>query len=124
MKQVLQDLQSGAVVVAETPEPAPARGRLLVRVQASLLSAGTESAQVAKARQSLLEKVREKPELLRGYLISDDLEAADLCGCSRSDFPRARNNAGIRRTEVLHFPVDNMMDGLAGRVPGIRFKMQ
>ncbi len=65
MKQVLQDLQSGAVVVAETPEPSPARGRLLVRVQASLLSAGTESAQVAKARQSLLEKVREKPELLR-----------------------------------------------------------
>lgn len=65
MKQVLQDLQSGAVVVADTPEPSPARGRLLVRVQASLLSAGTESAQVAKARQTLLEKVREKPELLR-----------------------------------------------------------
>ena len=65
MKQVLQDLQNGAVVVAETPEPSPARGRLLVRVQASLLSAGTESAQVAKARQSLLDKVREKPELLR-----------------------------------------------------------
>ena len=65
MKQVLQDLQSGAVVVADTPEPSPARGRLLVRVQASLLSAGTESAQVARARQSLLEKVREKPDLLR-----------------------------------------------------------
>ncbi len=65
MKQVLQDLQSGAVVVADTPEPSPARGRLLVRVQASLLSAGTESAQVAKARQTLLEKVREKPDLLR-----------------------------------------------------------
>ena len=68
MKQVLQDLQTGAVVLKEVPEPGPSRGRVLVRVQASLLSAGTESAQVAKARQSLLEKLREKPELLRkGY---------------------------------------------------------
>ena len=65
MKQVLQDLKSGSIVVAESPDPSPARGRLLVRVQASLLSAGTESAQVAKARQSLLEKVRQKPELIR-----------------------------------------------------------
>ena len=65
MKQVLQDLKSGSILVTETPDPSPASGRLLVRVQASLLSAGTESAQVARARQSLLEKVREKPELIR-----------------------------------------------------------
>jgi predicted dehydrogenase/threonine dehydrogenase-like Zn-dependent dehydrogenase len=65
MKQVLQDLKTGAVVVTDTPDPAPAPGRLLVRVQTSLLSAGTESAQVAKARQSLFAKIRQKPELLR-----------------------------------------------------------
>ena len=65
MKQVLQNLQTGAVVVAEVPDPSPSRGRVLVRVGASLLSAGTESAQVAKARQSLLEKIRAKPQLLR-----------------------------------------------------------
>lgn len=65
MKQVLQDLKTGAVVVTEVPEPGPARGRLLVRVRHSLLSAGTESAQVAKGRQSLLAKIREKPQLLR-----------------------------------------------------------
>lgn len=65
MKQVLQDLKTGAITVAETPDPAPGRGRVLVRVQASLLSAGTESAQVAKARQSLLAKIRAKPQLLR-----------------------------------------------------------
>jgi predicted dehydrogenase/threonine dehydrogenase-like Zn-dependent dehydrogenase len=68
MKQVLQDLKSGSVIVAETPDPPPTHGRLLVRVQASLLSAGTESAQVAKARQSLLTKIREKPQLLRKAL--------------------------------------------------------
>ena len=65
MKQVLQDLKTGAVVVTDTPDPAPAPGRLLVRVRASLLSAGTESAQVAKARQSLFAKLRQKPELIR-----------------------------------------------------------
>ena len=58
MKQVLQNLESGAVVVTDVPDPGPSRGRVLVRVGASLLSAGTESAQVAKARQSLLEKIR------------------------------------------------------------------
>ena len=65
MKQVLQDLQTGAVVVMDTPDPAPAPGRVLVRVRASLLNAGTESAQVAKARQSLFANIRQKPDFLR-----------------------------------------------------------
>lgn len=65
MRQVLQDLKTGAVVLMETPDPAPAAGRVLVRVQASLLSAGTESAQIARGRQSLLAKIREKPQLIQ-----------------------------------------------------------
>ena len=78
MKQVLQDLKTGAVVVTETPDPAPGSGRLIVRVQASLLSAGTESAQVAKGRQSLLSKIREKPQLIRKGL--DELRERGLAG--------------------------------------------
>ena len=78
MKQVLQDLKTGAVVVTEVPDPGPSRGRLLVRVGASLLSAGTESAQVAKARQSLLERVRAKPHLLRQGL--EELRDRGLAG--------------------------------------------
>ena len=78
MKQVLQDLKTGAVVVTDTPDPAPAPGRLLVRVQASLLSAGTESAQLAKARQSLFAKIREKPQLMRKGL--DELRERGLAG--------------------------------------------
>lgn len=78
MKQVLQDLQSGQVVVRETPDPTPAPGRVLVRVQSSLLSAGTESAQVAKGRQSLLERVRRKPELIRQGL--EELRDRGLAG--------------------------------------------
>lgn len=78
MKQVLQDMQSGAVVVTETPDPVPASGRLLVRVQASLLSAGTEGAQVAKNRQSLFEKIRQKPDLIRKGI--EELRAHGLTG--------------------------------------------
>ena len=65
MKQILQDLSTGQVVVTEAPDPSPAVGRVLVQVQASLLSAGTESAQVAKGRQSLVSKIRQKPDLIR-----------------------------------------------------------
>ncbi len=78
MKQVLQDLKTGSVVVADTPDPARARGRLLVRVQASLLSAGTESVQVARARQSLFQKIREKPGLIRKGL--EELRERGLAG--------------------------------------------
>src|SRR5215204_5455193 len=78
MKQVLQDLESGQVVVREIPDPLPTPGRLLVRVQSSLLSAGTESAQVAKGRQSLLEKIRQKPELIRKGL--DELRERGVAG--------------------------------------------
>ena len=78
MKQVLQDLMSGAIVVMDTPDPAPASGHLLVRVQASLLSVGTEGAQVAKARQSLLTKIRQKPELLKRGL--EELRDRGLAG--------------------------------------------
>jgi predicted dehydrogenase/threonine dehydrogenase-like Zn-dependent dehydrogenase len=78
MKQVLQDLKSGTIVVMDAPDPAPASGHLLVRVQASLLSAGTESAQVAKARQSLLARIRQKPELLKRGL--EELRDRGLAG--------------------------------------------
>ena len=60
----------------------PSRGRRgagwLVRVRHSLLSAGTESAQVAKGRQSLLAKIREKPQLLRQGL--EELRERGIAG--------------------------------------------
>ncbi|MCI0518960.1 MAG: bi-domain-containing oxidoreductase [Chloroflexi bacterium] len=68
MKQVLQNLRSGATEVAETPIPTPREGMLLVRTAASLVSAGTERMVVEFAGKSLLGKARSRPDLARQVL--------------------------------------------------------
>ena len=65
MKQVLQNMKTGAVTVADVPAPALQRGRVLVRAVASLISAGTERMKVELGRKSLLGKARERPDLVR-----------------------------------------------------------
>ena len=65
MKQLLQNLQTGQVEVIEVPDPTPEPGRVLVRVEASLISAGTEGHQVAAAGKSLVGRVLDKPQLVR-----------------------------------------------------------
>ncbi len=65
MKQVLQNMKTGEMVVADVPAPVAQRGRVLVRTAASLISAGTERMVVDEGKKSLLEKARERPELVR-----------------------------------------------------------
>jgi polar amino acid transport system substrate-binding protein len=65
MKQVLQNLKTGQLVVKDVPPPAVQRGRVLVRTAASLISAGTERVAVDMGRKSLLGKARERPDLVR-----------------------------------------------------------
>lgn len=68
MKQVLQDLRSGAVTVREVPEPLAEHGRVLVAVERSLISAGTERASTTLGAKSLLQKARARPDLVRKTL--------------------------------------------------------
>jgi len=68
MKQVLQNRKTGKVAVVDVPVPAQQRGRVLVRAVASLISSGTERAAVAQARKSLLQKARERPDLVRSVV--------------------------------------------------------
>jgi predicted dehydrogenase/threonine dehydrogenase-like Zn-dependent dehydrogenase len=68
MKQVLQNLKTGQLVVKNVPPPALQRGRVLVRTAASLISAGTERVAVDMGRKSLLGKARERPDLVRQVL--------------------------------------------------------
>ena len=62
MKQVLQDLRSGATEIVDVPCPAPAPGHLLIRSHASLVSAGTERMLVDFGKASLIGKARQQPE--------------------------------------------------------------
>ena len=53
MKQLLQDARTGVLKVAEVPSPQLLPGCVLVRVAASLVSAGTERASSEFASKSL-----------------------------------------------------------------------
>jgi predicted dehydrogenase/threonine dehydrogenase-like Zn-dependent dehydrogenase len=65
MKQVIQDLGTHELKVADVPPPIAQRGRVLVRTHASLISAGTERMTVEMGNRSLLGKARERPDLVK-----------------------------------------------------------
>lgn len=65
MKQVLQNQKTGQMAVTEVPAPVTQKGRVLVRTAASLISAGTERMVVDEGKKSLLEKARERPDLVK-----------------------------------------------------------
>jgi len=68
MKQLLQLLNKRRSLVAEVPAPTAQPGCVLVRVAASLVSAGTERAVVAFAEKNILQKARSRPDLVRQAL--------------------------------------------------------
>jgi predicted dehydrogenase/threonine dehydrogenase-like Zn-dependent dehydrogenase len=65
MKLVQQSIRTGAVRVTEVPAPQVRAGQVLVRTEASLLSAGTERMVMEFAGKNLLAKARSRPELAR-----------------------------------------------------------
>ena len=64
MKQVLQNMRDGKTTVTEVPVPTPHTGQALVKVAASLVSAGTERMLVEFGEKSLLGKARSRPDLV------------------------------------------------------------
>ena len=68
MKQLLQNMRDGKTIVVEVPAPTPQRGQALVRVAASLVSAGTERMLVEFGEKSLVGKARSRPDLVRQVL--------------------------------------------------------
>jgi len=65
MKQVLQHARTGNITVEEVPAPQLLPGCVLVRIGASVVSAGTERASTEFARKNLLQKARSRPDLVR-----------------------------------------------------------
>ena len=68
MKAVLQNMKSGVLKVEDVPAPALRRGGILVRVQRSLISLGTERAVIALAKKGPLGKAQDRPDLVRKVL--------------------------------------------------------
>lgn len=65
MKQVLQDLRTGATEVADVPQPALGARQLLIRSRRSLVSAGTERMLVEFGKAGWIEKARQQPDKVR-----------------------------------------------------------
>jgi predicted dehydrogenase/threonine dehydrogenase-like Zn-dependent dehydrogenase len=65
MKQLLQNMKTGKTTIEEVPVPTPRAGQALVKVAASLVSAGTERMVVEFAEKSLVGKARSRPDLVR-----------------------------------------------------------
>jgi predicted dehydrogenase/threonine dehydrogenase-like Zn-dependent dehydrogenase len=68
MKQLLQNIKTGQATIEEVPIPTPRAGQALVRVTASLVSAGTERMVVEFAEKSLVGKARSRPDLVKQVL--------------------------------------------------------
>src|SRR5512133_3652135 len=68
MKQLLRHMRDGQTVVADVLCPSPRAGSVLIRTQASLVSAGTERMVVEFAEKSLLGKARSRPDLVKQVL--------------------------------------------------------
>jgi predicted dehydrogenase/threonine dehydrogenase-like Zn-dependent dehydrogenase len=68
MKQLLQNMKTGATTIAEVPVPTPRAGMALVKTAASLVSAGTERMVVEFAGKNYLGKARSRPDLVKQTL--------------------------------------------------------
>jgi predicted dehydrogenase/threonine dehydrogenase-like Zn-dependent dehydrogenase len=68
MRQVLQNLKSGATEVADVPTPLCQPGHLLIATRRSLISAGTERMLIEFGQANLLAKARAQPERVRQVL--------------------------------------------------------
>jgi predicted dehydrogenase/threonine dehydrogenase-like Zn-dependent dehydrogenase len=68
MKQLLQHARTGEITVAEVPAPQLLPGCVLVRIAASVVSAGTERASLEFAGKNLLQKAQARPDLVRDVI--------------------------------------------------------
>jgi len=92
MKQILQHARTGEITVENVPAPQLLPGCVLVRIAASVLSAGTERASAEFARKSLLQKARSRPDLVReviGKVRRDGIYSAIQTVSSRLDQPQS-----------------------------------
>jgi predicted dehydrogenase/threonine dehydrogenase-like Zn-dependent dehydrogenase len=92
VKQVLQHARTGEIAVMDVPVPKLLPGCVLVRMAASLVSAGTERAAYEFASKNLLQKAKARPDLVRDVVSKirrDGIFSAVAAVRSRLDQPSA-----------------------------------
>jgi predicted dehydrogenase/NADPH:quinone reductase-like Zn-dependent oxidoreductase len=68
MKQLIQNLKTGATEMIDIPIPVAEKGRLLIRTSCSLVSTGTERMLVEFGKANLLQKARQQPDKVKQVL--------------------------------------------------------
>ena len=92
MKELLQSARTGEISVVDVPAPGALTGCVLVRIAASLVSAGTERASSEFASKNLLQKAHSRPDLVRDVVNKirrDGVLSAVSAVRSRLDQPQA-----------------------------------
>jgi predicted dehydrogenase/threonine dehydrogenase-like Zn-dependent dehydrogenase len=90
MKQIIQDLKTGAIHLADVAVPDVKPGHLLLQTTCSLISAGTERMLVDFARAGYLAKARQQPEKVKQVIDkirTDGLGAAVQSVMAKLDQP-------------------------------------
>lgn len=68
MRQLWQNVSNGRVAVVDIPAPRAGKGEILVRVKASVISAGTERMALEFAEKNLIAKAMARPDLVSEVL--------------------------------------------------------
>lgn len=68
MKQIIQDLKSGATVLEEVPVPQIKSGYVLIQTTRTLVSLGTERMLVEFGKANLIDKARQQPDKVKQVL--------------------------------------------------------
>lgn len=68
MRQIIQDLKSGATLLEDVPAPSVKAGHVLIKTTRSLVSLGTERMLVEFGKASLIDKARQQPDKVKQVL--------------------------------------------------------
>jgi predicted dehydrogenase/threonine dehydrogenase-like Zn-dependent dehydrogenase len=100
MKQLLQNLKTGEILLEETPLPNCGRNEVLIKVERSLISPGTERMLLEFGKSSYLQKAKQQPDKVK--MVLDKIKTDGLVPTLETVFsklgepmPLGYNTAGI-----------------------------
>jgi predicted dehydrogenase/threonine dehydrogenase-like Zn-dependent dehydrogenase len=114
MKQIIQSPSTGKLELANVPAPGAVTGSVLVKVAASVVSAGTERAAAEFASKGLLQKAQARPDLVRDVLNKvrrDGILSAASTVRSRMDQPSAPGYSSAGTVVEIGPQVDDVRVG-------------